>query len=250
MQDTWSVVTIVTIVMAFFAGGFVKGVIGLGMPTVALAVLASFLGLREALPFLIVPIILTNLAQFLQGGDVGPALRRFWLMNACAFATVWAGAAVLFVVNPLYLSGVLGATICVYVAYNLIARELSIRPAVERWLAAPVGLLAGLMMGMTGSMVFPLIPYLNSLGMDRDALVRALALAFLTSAVALGLALAGHGAIDARALSLSSLALVPVFAGMYAGRRTRGRLSDRGFRTTFYLGLLVLGANLVRKGFF
>lgn len=250
MQDTWSVVTIVTIVMAFLAGGFVKGVIGLGMPTVALAVLASVLGLREALPFLIVPIIVTNLAQFLRGGDARPVLRRFWLMNACTLATVWAGTAVLFAVDPLVLSGVLGAIICVYVAYNLAARELTIQPAAERWLAVPVGLLTGLMTGMTGSSVVPLIPYIHSLGMDRDTLVRALAFAFLSSSIALGLALAGHGAFGVETLTFSVLALIPSFAGMYAGQRARGRMSERAFRAVFYVGLVILGANLVRKGFF
>lgn len=242
--------TVLLILLAFFAGGLVKGVIGLGMPTVALAILASVLGLRESLPLLVVPIILTNIAQLVQGGSAAKVLRRFRLLNVCAFAGVWAGVAVLFAVDPLILSGVLGIVVCAYAASNLLTLELRVPQSAERWLTVPVGLGTGIMTGMTGSSVFPLIPYLHGLGMDRDALIRALAYAFLVSYVALALALGGHGALDATVLSISVLALAPAFAGMYAGRQLRTRLSEGGFRTAFCIGLLILGANLVRKGFF
>lgn len=247
MLDTYS---IVAVFLAFFAGGFVKGIIGLGMPTIALGILASFMGLRESLPLLIVPIILTNLVQVVQGGEAGPVVRRFWLMNVCAFAGVWLGAIVLFSVNPLIMTGVLGVIVCVYSGSLMMSLEMRVDAPAERWLTAPVGLITGVMTGMTGSSVFPLIPYLHSLALDRHTLVRALGFSFLATSVALGLALADHGAMDVSALGISVLALAPSFAGMYAGTRVRVRLSHGAFQKVFLVGLLVLGINLVRKGFF
>lgn len=241
---------LIAVFLAFFAGGFVKGVIGLGMPTIALGVLASFMGLRESLPLMIIPIVLTNLVQVVQGGDAGPVIRRFWVMNVCAFAGVWLGVIVLFSVNPLIMTGVLGVIVCVYSGSLMLSLEMRVGAAAERWLTAPAGLLTGIMTGMTGSSVFPLIPYLNSLALDRDTLVRALAFSFLATSVALGLALADHGAMTASAVGISVLALAPSFAGMYAGQRIRARLSQDAFQKVFLAGLLVLGVNLVRKGFF
>ncbi len=247
MLDTY---LLIAVFLAFFAGGFVKGVIGLGMPTIALGILASFMGLRESLPLMIIPIVLTNLLQVVQGGQAGPVLRRFWPMNVCAFAGVWLGAIVLFSVNPLIMTGVLGVIVCAYSASLMTPLEMRVGARAERWLTAPVGLLTGIMTGMTGSSVFPLIPYLHALAMDRDTLVRALGFSFLATSVALGLALADHGAMKASAVAISVLALAPSFAGMYAGQRIRARLSHGAFQNVFLAGLLVLGVNLVRKGFF
>ncbi len=240
----------VAVLLAFFAGGFVKGVIGLGMPTIALGILASFMGLRESLPLMIIPIVLTNLLQVVQGGDARPVLRRFWLMNLCSFAGIWLGAIVLFSVNPLIMTGVLGVIVSVYSGSLMMSLEMRVGARAERWLTMPVGLVTGIMTGMTGSSVFPLIPYLNSLALDRDTLVRALGFSFLVTSVALGLALAGHGAMKGPAVAISVLALAPSFAGMYAGQRIRSRLSQSAFQKVFLVGLLVLGINLVRKGFF
>ena len=241
---------LIAVFLAFFAGGFVKGVIGLGMPTIALGILASFMGLRESLPLMIIPIVLTNLVQTVQGGEAGPVLRRFWSMNVCSFAGVWLGAIVLFSVNPLIMTGVLGVIVCAYSGSLMMSLEMRVGARAERWLTAPAGLVTGIMTGMTGSSVFPLIPYLNSLALDRHTLVRALGFSFLSTSVALGLALADHGAMKASAVGISVLALAPSFAGMYAGQRVRTRLSHDGFQNVFLAGLLVLGVNLVRKGFF
>lgn len=48
---------------AFLLGGAVKGIVGLGLPTVVLAVLGTALGLREALLLLVAPAFLTNIWQ-------------------------------------------------------------------------------------------------------------------------------------------------------------------------------------------
>ena len=159
----------VAVLLAFFAGGFVKGVIGLGMPTIALGILASFMGLRESLPLMIIPIVLTNLLQVVQGGDTRPVLRRFWLMNLCSFAGIWLGAMVLFSVNPLIMTGVLGVIVSVYSGSLMLSLEMRVSARAERWLTMPVGLVTGIMTGMTGSSVFPLIPYLNSLAPALNA---------------------------------------------------------------------------------
>jgi len=244
--DTYAVVAVL---VAFFLGGCVKGIVGLGLPTVALALLTSVLGLREAVPLIVVPIILTNFWQAVQGGRLGDLLRRFWPMNLGALIGVPIGTWVLFDADPAKLAGALGIILSLYAVSGLASVRFSISRARERVLSAPMGLVMGLLMGMTGSSAVPLIPYLHSLEMDRDTFVQALGLAFFVISVALGIALAGNGAYDTGNVTLSAASLVPAFAGMILGRRLRRLLDHERFQFLFFITLLVLGVNLIRKGF-
>ncbi len=59
----WTPETLAVVATAFLLAGFVKGVVGLGLPTVALALLTATLGLREAVALMLVPSFATNLWQ-------------------------------------------------------------------------------------------------------------------------------------------------------------------------------------------
>ena len=109
-------------------------------------------------------------------------------------------------------------------------------------------LVTGLVTGATGVFVVPAVPYLGALGLERGELVQALGLSFTVSTVALGVGLAWHGGLPAVSLGVSVLALGPALVGMAAGGWLRARLDAGAFRTWFYAGLLVLGAELVWRG--
>jgi uncharacterized membrane protein YfcA len=115
----------------------------------------------------------------------------------------------------------------------------------ESWLGPIVGLLAGVVAGATGVFVIPNVPYMQALEMDRDELVQALGLSFTVStfALAVGLAFAGHFQVSS--MTNSFLCTLPAFAGMSAGQWLRARISATTFRTVFFVGMLVLGLDLM-----
>jgi len=94
---------------------------------------------------------------------------------------------------------------------------------------------------MTGSFVFPGVIFLQSIGLQRDALIQAMGMLFTVSTVALAFALKGNGLINAELGLLSFLAVVPAVVGMYFGRHIRQRLSEMVFRRVFFIALLLLG---------
>ena len=59
---------IIYVGFVYILAGFVKGVVGLGLPTISLALLAAVLGLKEAMVILLIPSLITNLVQALTGG--------------------------------------------------------------------------------------------------------------------------------------------------------------------------------------
>src|SRR3712207_6772309 len=122
-------------------------------------------------------------------------------------------------------------------------------PTLFRSGAGPrVGAATGLMTGATGVFVIPAVPYLGSLGLERDDLVQALGLSFTVSTFALAGGLTLHGALPLAATGASVFALVPALAGMSLGGWLRARVRPETFRLCFFVGLLALGGELLWKG--
>jgi uncharacterized membrane protein YfcA len=236
------------IAATFFLAGIVKGVSGMGLPTVAMALLGALLSPLEAAGLLIMPSFITNVWQ-LAAGPALPALsRRLWPMMAALVCGTLLAA-------PLLAGGgkggastiALGAVLCVYALYTLLAGPLRVPPRLERWLQAPAGLATGLVTGATGVFVIPAVPWLQALGLRRDELVQALGLSFTLSTLALAGGLALQGGFNTGNLPLSLLATLPALAGMAAGQKLRQRVSPLAFRRGFLFLLLLLGMEMLTR---
>lgn len=246
MPDLNSSFLWIAVTAVFVLGGFVKGVVGLGLPTITMGLLSVVMLPAQAAALLVVPSLITNLWQIggpgfvalarrllgmLVGVCVGTALGAGWLSAGGG----WAGTA-------------LGGALIVYAALGLLHWRLHVRPAFEPWLGPVIGVTTGLVTAATGVFVIPAVPYLQALGLEKDDLVRALGLSFLVSTLALGVSLGAGGALHTSALLGSALAVVPALCGMGVGQWLRGRVKAETFRTMFFVGLLALGVYLVLRG--
>lgn len=243
----WTTEVIATVCATFLFAGWVKGVVGLGLPTIALALLAATVGLREAIALMLVPALVTNVWQALVGGAFAPLLRRLWplLLTSCLGA--WFGVGILAQADTVLLTGVLGVMICAYAGISLSAPQI---PPPGRWetvLSPTVGVLGGLVTGLTGSFI-PGIVYLQALGLSRDHLVQAMGIAFMVLTVVLAGALTRQQLMTVDLWLMSAVAVAPAALGMVLGRAVRERLSEALFRRIFFSALLLLGAYLVIRG--
>jgi uncharacterized protein len=142
----------------------------------------------------------------------------------------------------------LGGILALYALVGLAAVQWTISRQRERWLSPLVALCTGLINGATGVSAIPLVPYLASLGLDKEQLIQAMGLSFTTLmlALAVGLALSGNLRLDAAGQSV--LALLPVMIGMLLGQGIRRRLAAETFKRWFYVGLLALGLHMSWRG--
>lgn len=242
-----SVPQLLAVFATFLGAGVVKGVTGMGLPTVAMGVLGALLSALVAASLLIVPSFVTNLWQLLAGPAFGPLVRRLWPMMLAICAGTILGTALLAGGDGGATTTALGLALVVYAGYTLLARQLHVPARAERWLSPLIGCATGLVTGGTGVFVIPAVPYLQALRLSRDDLVQALGLSFTVSTVALAAGLGAHGAFAAEAMGLSLLALVPALIGMWAGTRLRRRISPALFRRVFLLFLLLLGAEMALR---
>ncbi len=244
MHDIAAIAAFVAAV--FLLAGFVKGVVGLGLPTVAMALLAVALPPAEAAALLIVPSAVTNVWQFVVGppGSRARLLRRLWPMMLASAAATGLAAGTLIAGKPGMAETALGIALFLYALLGLTPVRLSVPSRLEPVLSPAAGAATGLVTGATGILAIPSVPYIQALGLDRDDLVQALGLSFTVSTLALCVALAQGGAFDLDDAGTSALALLPALIGMVAGQWLRGRIAATTFRRCFFIALLALGLHL------
>jgi len=233
---------------AFLVAGLVKGVVGLGMPTVSLALMAAVVDLKVAIVLVLVPAFATNVWQSLRGGRLGPIVARHWPLLALACLGIWFGAGLLAQGDGRLYSGGLGLLLMAYAGFSLGVRQVPPPGRHEVWLGPLTGALSVLSSGMTGSFAVPGVPYFQALALKRDELIQTLGITFTVATVALALALGRNDMIEPAALGISAAALMPAFAGVALGQAARRRLSENRFRQVFFAALGLLGLYLAVKG--
>jgi uncharacterized membrane protein YfcA len=235
-----------TIAVTFVLAGLVKGFAGMGLPTVAMGALGLVMAPAEAAALLIVPSFITNVWQFAAGPHRGRMVRRLWAMQlGVAAATCLATG--LLTGSTATATALLGAALILYAVFGLVAVRLSVPARVEPVLSPVVGVATGIVTGFTGVFVLPAVPYLQALDFERDDLVQALGLSFTVSTVGLAAGLAIHGAFHMAAIGASLLCTVPAAVGMALGTVLRGRIGAALFRRLFFIGLALLGADLLLR---
>jgi len=241
--------TIIAIAGTFLIGGVVKGIIGLGLPSVSLAILAVIIDLPSAMALIVVPTFFTNVWQGMVGGNARVIVVRLWPFFIMAAITVWIGASALTRVDLAWLSALLGLLLMIYSVVNLVGFHFTTSPRHEVWLGPLMGSMNGIFMGMTGSSVVPGVMYLQSLGLSRDVLVQAMGMLFMVSTLVLGIALQQNAFLTVQNGIVSLASLIPALIGMLFGQIIRQNLSESLFRRVFFVSLLLLGVYIIFVAF-
>ena len=236
------------VMVTFLLAGTIKGVIGLGLPTIAMGLLGLAMAPSQAAALLIIPATLTNVWQLAFGGHLRGLIKRLWPMLLAIFIGTGAGTVWIGMAGGHWVVRGLGAALLLYALSGLFLPTLRAGARSEPWLGPLCGGLTGVITSATGVFVIPAVPYLQALGLSKDELVQALGLSFTVSTLALAGGLLWRGALGGGELSASLLALIPAVLGMWLGQSLRQRISAVLFKRVFFIGLGVLGGHLLISG--
>ncbi len=141
----------ISFLLIFIAAGLVKGVTGMGLPTVAMGLLGLLMPPQAAAALLVLPSLLTNLWQLLAGPALAQIVRRLWLMMTGIIIGTLAGSSLLIGLNPRWSALALGAALIVYAGYALCSPVFQVSGRVEKWLSPLMGGLTGGCMAIVGA---------------------------------------------------------------------------------------------------
>lgn len=239
---------VAVVACAMFLGALVKGAIGFGLPPVVLPILAFVLPPQTAMALLAVPIMGSNLIQAWQGGGWRPAIARFWPLLAGAIAGLAFGVQLLSRAGTAELHVLIGLTISALAIVQLAGLRLPRpRPPAEPATSAGIGLLAGVLGGMTSMFGPATITYLVALRLDKDLFVSALAVFYMVASTPFFVSLAFLGILGPGEFAASAAAMIPIVAGIAAGTALRRRIAPAFFRRVVLGALLVIGIVMVAK---
>ncbi len=230
--------------------GFVKGVTGIGYATCAMPFLAMAVGLHAAMAIVVVPAIVSNVALLATGGGLRETAIRFRLFYLASLPGIVCGILLLGAVDPRAATQGLGLLTIAYVIQAFVRPDLMLPARYEQPLALPAGFLNGVLTGLTGSQIFPLVPYMLALKLDAATQVQAINLAVTIAALALGASLFGAGIMTPELLVLSCAGAGFAIAGVLAGNALRPRMPIEALRRATLAVLLLIAVGLVgRDGF-
>jgi uncharacterized membrane protein YfcA len=232
------------IAAVFVLAGFVKGMLGLGMPTVAIGLLALSMPPARAIAITIVPALITNIWQAFAGPYLRTLLLRLWPLFAATVLGVLLGRGLMIGPYARYGTVLLGLLLAIYATIGLAKVRFEVTPKHETWIGALAGLASGVVSAATGIQVIPSMPFLSAIGLGRDELVQALGLFFMTATTALIFNLNGAGLLTSAIIAPALVALVCAFIGMFVGQALRERMHPDTFRRWFLIALLVFGLYL------
>lgn len=239
-----SLETLIPILAIYLLAGFSKGIVGLGLPTIGIALATIFVGLDTALAYATLPVVLTNLYQALVGGHFTIVWRRTWPLMVIASLFTALATGLFTLVDQNVLTIFLGTILIVYSALTLKTITLSPPGRHDVWISPIMGAVTGIVTGITGSSVVPGVLYLQSLNLPRDAFVQSLGILFTVTYIGLIIGLGHHDILTSKVVGVSAIAIIPALIGMTLGMRIRRRIPEEQFRTVFLLVILLLGVYL------
>ncbi len=221
--------------------GTIKGLVGLGLPAITIALTSLVLPLPEAIALISLPTIFTNIWQAVVGGRFWAIVRRQWPLMlplvVFLYLTMWLVGQK----GPNWAFLVLGVVLVVYGGMGLLRLHPRLPPDLERPVAPVIGVISGFVAGLVGVPVIPLMPYLHALNVKPSEIVQTLGIVLCATSLTLTASLLNFGLLDGPRAAVSAVAVVPALAGMWLGQRIRRRLSVEQFRLAVFWALLLLG---------
>lgn len=235
------------VLVAYIVASIIKGVTGIGFSTSCLPIMALRLDLKLAIPLVIVPSIVSNVVIMAQAGHFGEVFRRFWVLYVSTVPGLLIGLSILVTVNVDLAKIVLGLVLILYALLALSQRPFTVSEKTERRLKVPVGFLTGFINGLTGSQVMPVLPYLLSLGLDKNTFIQAINISFTLSSVIMLFGMNRAGYLSPHTFLVAVCGAVPLVTVVYFGGKLRDRISHKVYQKLVLIFLLILGIILSVK---
>lgn len=239
------------VALAMLAGGLAKGVTAIGLPIIFLVIAINFVPPQAALAIITIPILVTNLWQVCRGPSVLEPVKRFWPMLIAFVVCMYIGSLIAASVDSATMFLLIGISVLIFTVSQFVTpMKAPLSPVLEKVFGPFVGVVAGLMGGISTVWGPPIMMYLFSLHLPKDMWTRSIGAIYLTGAVPLTIFYWKNGILNPDNIWLSVAACVPVMIGTLIGESLRKHVNEALFRKILLCALFVMGLNLLRRALF
>ena len=234
--------------LIFLFSGLVKGFLGIGLPTAAMAFLTLVMEPTEAISLLTIPIIVTNFFQFSRSKERLQTARKYKYFALAIMVSIFITSWNITAFPTGFLTVAIGLAMVIFSANLLFGLSLPIGPGL-RWQLG-VGVLSGFLGGLSSIWSPPVAMYLMARDTPKEQFIAATGFLFLAGCLPLAFGLYLSGVLTPVTAIKSLMGLVVVLLGFRIGELLRGRVSQELFRKFVLIAFLVMGVRLILAGIF
>ena len=242
--------TLFQIILIFFAGGLIKGLIGVGLPTVTLTFLSFIFDIKVSISIILIPVILTNLYQMIDGKYLKKIMSDTKFFQISAFLFVFPGFYFLLLSNSNIILIILSAILIFNSILGLIKYEIHFKNFRSKYYQLFIGSTTGVVTGVTGIYTMPFIFLIQSLKYTKNQVIQLMGLTFFIFACTQFLLFSFNDLINDKIFIISTIACIPILMGVYLGTILRKKISEALFKLLFNLMLVIMGVLLITKAIF
>jgi hypothetical protein len=242
MPDLTTVLSGVAVVLV---ASFLKGIVGFGFPTTATTLLALFVDVKIAVALVILPNIVMDGVQMARRGHLLETARRLAVVLVAGIVGIVIGTRLLVMLPSWVASLVLGLFTLAFVALNATRFAPRLAPEWERPLGPLVGLVSGVVGGLTNTPGTALVIFFYALGFPKHEFVRSIALSFVVLKLTQLAAVTHYGLLSWSRLALSLGLTAVALLSFWIGLRVQDRLDQSRFNRAVLVFLAATGLWLV-----
>ncbi len=242
-----SLVVLLGAMCIYVLAGFVKGTIGIGLPTAGVSLTAQFTDARTAIALAIIPMLFTNLWQVWRTRQHTHRAKPFWpliitmMISIALFAFIAPGVAIPTVTL------LLGITVFLFALVGLLRQTPELNPRYDRPAQFSAGAIAGVLGGLTGVWAPPIVVYMTAIRANKDTFVAVVGVMLGLGTIVLAISYGTVGLLTQGQAIASAVLVLPAILGFSLGERLRSQLNEAAFKKAVLLFFLLMGLNLIRK---
>ena len=231
---------VLAIFFALFLGGILKGATGVGVPIVAVPVIAAFYDVRLAVTILVIPNLLSNSLQIYKYRtyNLEPGFTRNFAIAGLLGAAF--GTMMLAYVPVDQLSILMALIVLAYIVLRLTKPVFHLPLARARKLVWYAGLGGGVLQGALGISGPVSLTFLNSIKLNRPLFIFTISVFFIAMSLAQMPLLIAYGLMDWKTFIVGLLAFIPLIAGLPVGEIIGKRMNAIVFDRVILILLTVL----------
>ena len=231
---------------AFFFAGIIKGFLGIGLPPAAMVMLTLVIETPIAISLLTLPIIFTNLFQYLGCESRIEIAKKYWLFGVSIMASIFFTSLFIMSFPKSLISITIGFAMISFSLSQMFGAKISFGTS-SIWHLV-VGLFAGMLGGLSSIWSPPVAMYLLARQVSKAEFIGATGFLFLAGSVPLAVGLSFAGILTIETIIHSLMGLIVVLAGFWVGEWFRGSVQQDTFRRIVLWAFFIMGGRLVVMG--
>jgi len=239
--------TLIQVILIFITGGMVKGIIGVGLPTVILTLLSFIFDIKDSISIILLPIIITNFFQMINGQYLKKIISDVNYFLISSFLFILPGFYFLIILKSDIIILFLAILLITNSLLSLFYNEIKIKNYRSKSTQFTIGALTGLTTGVTSIYTMPFVFLIQSLNYSKDKVIQLMGLSFFIFACMQFILFSSYGMISFDKIILSSIACLPILIGVYFGTILRKKISEQLFKKLFNIMLIAMGSLLIIK---